>query len=134
MSALIQACKLRNDQLFIRFPIQRSLVHMILDKIDDCYLGRGQRYLARIYKTIILTGYYGLLRTGELTSGTHPVLACDTHIVKNKMKIQLLLRSSETHSTFDNPQRVTITTSSKCTSDILLTSTAHTIICKNILS
>ena len=33
ISALIRACKLKNDELFIRLPIQRGLLNMLLDKV-----------------------------------------------------------------------------------------------------
>ena len=44
----------------------------------------GQEYLARLYKAITITGYYGLLRIGEMMTGTHPILACDVHEAVNR--------------------------------------------------
>ena len=48
---------------------------MIVDKLDDRFLEEGQPYFNILYKALIIMGYYGLLRVGELTSGSHPVLA-----------------------------------------------------------
>ena len=46
---------------------------------------------------------------GELTTGTHPIKACDVHFAKgNKKQIVIVLRSSKTHSEADEPQKITI--------------------------
>ena len=69
---------------------------------------------------MVATGYYGLLRIGELTAGTHSILACNVLTAKNKNKIQLVLKTSKTHAEANYPQKVTIvknvTEESKCTS------------------
>ena len=44
-------------------------------------------------------------RVGELTTGTHPILACNVHSAKNKKKIQIVLRSMKTHSQANKPQK-----------------------------
>ena len=107
LSALIQACRRRNDEVCIRLPTHRKLLQVIVDKIRSHFMYSGQIYLAKLYRAIALTGYYGLLRIGELTSGTHPILACDTHLGVNRDKIKLVLRSSETHGKGNNPQITT---------------------------
>ena len=82
---------------------------MILDKIDSMYLYNGQIYLNILYKARVVCGYYGLLRVGELTSGSHPTKACDIQVAKReKKKLQIILRSSKTHTEVDIPQKVTI--------------------------
>ena len=67
LSTLIKACKFKNDKLTVKLQIQRNLLHLIIDKIDQFYNEIGQPYLAKLYTAIISTGYHGLLRVGELT-------------------------------------------------------------------
>ena len=73
LRCLVKACKVKNDVLDVRLPIQRNLMEMIQDKIQVYFGCRGQIYLAHLYRAIISTGYYGMLRVGELTSGAHPM-------------------------------------------------------------
>ena len=57
----------------MRLQIQKGLLQIILDKIDEYYLHRSQPYLAVMQKTITMTAYHGLLRIGEVTMGDHPI-------------------------------------------------------------
>ena len=77
LTALIQASKSLNDKLFIRMPIHRKLLVMILDKMGSRLLNAGQPYLAKLYKAIAVSGYFGMLRTGEMMTGTHPIFGDD---------------------------------------------------------
>ena len=115
LNSLIRACKRHNTSVCLRLPIQKQLLHEILKQIDIVYLTarHPQPYLAALYKAIIVTAYYGLLRIGEVTTGTHPVLAKDIHITQNKKKLLLVLHSSKTHCDSDVPQTIKITSSSK---------------------
>ena len=61
-----------------------------------------------MYLSMFAAAYYGLLRVGELTTGTHPVRALDVHIADNKNKIMFILRTSKTHNKGDKPQIVKI--------------------------
>ena len=56
----------------------------------------------------MVTGYYGLLRAGELTAGSHPIMAHSVFVAKNKKKFQIILHSSKTHGPSDLPQKITI--------------------------
>ena len=47
-----------------------------------------------------------MLCIGELTSGSHPVLARDIHVGINKKKILFILRTSKTHWKDSKPQLV----------------------------
>ena len=107
-SALVKACKLQNDRLYVRLPLQKNLLRMILDQIWKFYSHRGQIYLAKLYHAIVSTGYCGLLRVGELTTGTHPIRAANVFTARTKLKYQLILHSSKTHSCSDLPQKVTL--------------------------
>lgn len=47
LASLLKACKyMKRDEIHIRLPIQRGLMRMLVDKVKDYYLGRGQPYLA----------------------------------------------------------------------------------------
>ena len=73
INSLTKACKLENDQVRTKFPIQRSMLSVLLNKVEKLYLNMNQPYLASLYKTIILTAYFGLFRIGELAEGSHTV-------------------------------------------------------------
>ena len=77
---------------------------LIRDKIESKYLNNGQIYLCSLFKAVLLTGYYGLLRIGEIATGAHPILACNIHVAKGKKKIKIVLKSSKKHP----PQSITI--------------------------
>ena len=53
---------------------------------------------------LFATAYYGLLRVGKLTSGSHPIYASDVQIVLNKKKILFILYTSKTHWRDSKPQ------------------------------
>lgn len=71
LRALIRACMARNDRLFIRLPIHRRLLGLLLDWVDDKYA--FQPYLSDLYKAMFVTGYYGLMRVGEMTKSPHVI-------------------------------------------------------------
>lgn len=109
LSSMIKACKIKNDRLYIRMPIQLSLLKALLRKAHQYYLlERGQVYLATMLKAMFAMAYFGLMRVSEITTGAHPVKAPDVRYAKNKNKIVVTLHSSKTHSYKDNPQHITI--------------------------
>ena len=59
-----------------------------------------------MYTALLLLGYYGLFRIGELTTGDHPMKYGDVMLGINKRKIQIILRLSKTHTKSDHPQIV----------------------------
>ena len=65
-----------------------------------------------MYLAIFSSAYYRLLRVGEITSGTHPILAQDVHAGDNKRKILFILTTSKTHWTDKKPQHVKISSPS----------------------
>ena len=109
LSSLTKACKLVNDRVRTRLPIHISLLKIILDGVKELYWDNGQNYLHCLYQALFCSGYFGLLRSGELTSGPHPVLAIDVHVGQNKKKILFILRTSKTHGLDSKPQFVKIT-------------------------
>ena len=90
-------------------PINIGLLEILLFEIDRHYLGRNnQPYLAILYKAIFSTAYYGLMRIGELTMGSHPVKGKDVCIARSKNKITLVLYPSKTHGKESKVQEIKI--------------------------
>ena len=110
-TSLTRACRLRNDKVTIRLPIQKGVLAMTLAKIPIIY--SNQPYLADLYSALLGTAYFGLFRVGELTTGDHPVLVRDFHIGLNKRKMLFVLRSSKTHGLDTKPQLIKIAASSQ---------------------
>ena len=96
ITSLTKACRLVNDQVKTRLPVQKLMLEVMIRHLIDYYDNKGQTYLRILYTAIFCTMYYGLFRIGELTQGDHPVLARDVHIAKNKKKILFVLRSTKT--------------------------------------
>ena len=113
LKSLTRGCKLENDRVRHRLPIQRGLLSMLLGRVDIC-LGK-QAFLALLYKTLLSTAYFGLFRVGELTHtlSDHAVLAQDVHIACNKKKMMLVLRTSKTHGKNTRPQKIKISSCDK---------------------
>ena len=110
ISALTKACRLKHDRVKTRLPIQKGMLKILLKETETYYLiENSQPYLAKLYSALFSTAYFGLFRIGELTSGSHPILARDVHIARNKHKMLFILRSSKTHGLYATPQSVKIT-------------------------
>ena len=107
LGTLTRACKLVNDQVTTRLPIQGKLLELILFEVERAM--QQQPYLESLYKAIFCLGYYGLFRVGELATGSHPIKAANVHIGENKDKMLFILYSSKTHGAESRPQKVKIT-------------------------
>ena len=105
LSSLVKSCKLENDRVKIRLPIQKGLLEMILFELQRIF--EGQPYLETLYKAIFSLAYYGMLRVGEITLGPHTLRACNVH-VGDKDKIMLVLSTSKTHGKESAPQKIKI--------------------------
>lgn len=104
VKALVKVCKLENNKVTTRLPINRRMLHAILDQINEHYLDKGQPYLASLYRAMCSMAYHGLLRVSEFTSGEHNIYVKDvTSSVKTK-ELQLVLRSSKTHGRGEKPK------------------------------
>ena len=116
ITALTKACRLQNDVINIRLPIQKAMLAVLLKKLQEMY--STQPYLRDLYRALLSTVYFGLFRVGELTltPAVHQVLARDVHIGVNKDKILFMLRSSKTHDKGSNLQMIKIS-SLKCKKD-----------------
>ena len=108
LNALVKSCKLENDKVKVRLPIQKGLLEMLLFEIERYYRNNQQPYLEQMYKTIFLLAYYGMMRVGELTMGDHTLKACNMHVGNNKDKILMVLYTSKTHGKESRPQRIKI--------------------------
>ena len=108
-SALTKACKLNNARVTTRLPIQKGMLKILLKEVHNKFLiWENQPYLHAPYTVLFSTAYFGLFRIGELTKGTHPILAKDVHIARNKQKMLFILRTSKTHGKYSMPQTVKI--------------------------
>ena len=91
LSALTCACRMKNDNVKARLPIHKGMLQIIVRKTVEHFNSLNQPYLARLYSSVFVTMYFGLLRVGEVTTGNHPVQVGDVHVGFNKKKILLIL-------------------------------------------
>ena len=106
ISSLTKACKIKNDSLTVRFPIQKDVLRLILTNINNTF--GNQVYLGKLYRAMYAMAYYGLFRVGEITKGEHPILARNVHLALNKRKLLIYLESSKMDNKGNNPQIVKI--------------------------
>ena len=110
LNSLVRSCKLENDTVKTRLPIQKGLLEMLLFEINRKYTSKSnqQPYLVSLYQAIFCLAYYGMMRVGELALGNHSIKACNIHVGNNKDKILIVLYSSKTHGKESRPQKVKI--------------------------
>ena len=89
MKSITRACRIMNDMVHIRLPIQCEFLEIILFEIKRTL--SGQPYLQILYLALFLLRYYGLFRTGELCNSAHVIKACNVHAATNKEKILVIL-------------------------------------------
>ena len=105
-NSLMKSCKLENDRIRVRLPIQIGLLEILLYELRKLY--KMQVYLIYLYTALFLLAYYGLLRIGELTRSNHSLKARDLYIDRNKGKLLIVLYSSKTHGKESRPQRIKV--------------------------
>ena len=104
LTSLTHACKLVNDKVRTRLPIQWGLLELILFEIQCKFMQYdSQPYLCILYQAMFALGYYGLMRIGELTLSPHTVKAKNVHLAHNKDKLLIVLYSSKTHDSGSVP-------------------------------
>ena len=109
LSALTRSCKLKNDCIKTRLPIQKQLLELLLLETEKLLSKSGEQpYLVALYQTAFLFAYYGMLRVGEVALGDHTIKAKNVHINKKKNKILIVLHSSKTHGRESRPQKIRI--------------------------
>lgn len=104
LRALIKACKYKNDRVIHRMPISEHLLVKLIKIVNEIF--DSQPYLAKLYQCMLVMGFYGMLRVGEMASGEHPILARDVHFNSRLKKVQVILRTSKTHGRGDQPQYI----------------------------
>ena len=114
LSSLTRACKLKNDRVCTRLPIHKGMLTLLLLEVEKVYFHHhNQPYLSLLYKTLLITAYFGLFQVGELTwtQSNHAVKAKDVQIGHNKDKFLFILRTSKTHNEGTRPQLIKISRS-----------------------
>lgn len=96
LESVIRSTRYKNKQKRQRLGISEHILHRLLDQVDNQF--DQQPYLAALYKAMFVLAFYCLLRVSELTSGRHPILAKNVIVAKNKLKIQMTLETSKTHT------------------------------------
>ena len=108
LNSLVRGCKIENDKVKIRLPIQKGLLELLLFELERVYGNDNpQPYLECMYKAMFCLAYYGMFRVGELTLGPHTAKACNVH-GGNKNKILVVLYTSKTHGEETGPQKIKI--------------------------
>ena len=117
LDSLTGACKAKNNVVFNRLPIQRSLLEQVLCEITRHYREKVQPYLEKMYVAAVILLYYGLLRLCEIaeTKAGHALKAKDIFVGTNKQKILIILYSSKTHGKNKRPQQVRISPNANTT-------------------
>ena len=112
LNSLAKACRLINDRVHTRLPIQSGLLKMLLFEIQRVY--KNQFYLETMYKALFILAYYDLLRIGKLTASPHIAKAKDIRIGLNKNKILIILHTSKMHGLGSKPQKIKISEGNSC--------------------
>ena len=91
LNALTKACKVQHDVIHTKLPFRCNLLHLLFKAIEDMYA--AQPYLECLYKAMLSTAYYGLLRISEYTQtdAGHAVKVGNVQIGVNKDKFMLIL-------------------------------------------
>ena len=106
LNTITKSCKMKNDRLKVRLPIQKGLLELILFKIQRRY--NTQPYLEALYISAYLLQYYGLLRIGEIADSAHSIKAINLHEAIPQKRLLIVLYTSKTHGLESAPQKVKI--------------------------
>ena len=108
LNTITKSCKLKNDKLKVRLPIQKGLLELILFRIQRKF--ETQPYLEAMYVTAFLLQYYGLLRIGEIANSPHSLKAVNVHEAEKEQipRLLLVLYTSKTHGRDKPPQKIKI--------------------------
>ena len=109
LTSLTKACRLINDKVKTRLPIQCGYLEMLLFELERYFSSKSQFYLECMYKAILTLSYYGMMRVGEVTDSTHVLRTKNVHMATNKDKLLLVLYTSKTHGLGQRPQKIKIT-------------------------
>ena len=119
LSSLARGCRIVNDKMKIRLPIQKGLFEMLLYELERYFGGNHpQPYLEIMYKALFCLAYYGMLRVGELTLGDHTLKAGDVHVSGSSERILIVLYTSKTHGEESSPQEIKISATPMAPADV----------------
>lgn len=102
LESIIRSSRIKNNIKRDRMGISLNMLCNLLDQLNIKF--DTQPYLRALYRAMFTLGYFCLLRVSELTTGRHPILAKDVSAARNKLKIQVKLRTSKTHNLSNRPQ------------------------------
>ena len=105
-NSLCRTCRIQNDIVLSKLPIQQGLLELVLFETGKKFF--YQPYLELLFRNLFCIGYLCMFRIGELTTGSHPILAKNVHQADNKSKLLFVLYSSKTHGKYSKPQTVKI--------------------------
>ena len=108
LTSLTRACRLQNDRVRTRLPIRQSMLEILVRNIPNLYMNNPQPYLESLYRAMIITAYFGLLRVGEMMQSEHMLKAHNVEIALNKKKLRFILETSKTHRKDKMPQIIKI--------------------------
>ena len=106
LSSISKACRIINDRVQPRQPIKLRMLELLLFELERIF--NTQYYLEIVYKTMLIIGFYGLLRIGEVAYSQHCIKAAHISMGVNKNKILIILYSSKTHGAESSPQKIKI--------------------------
>ena len=107
LHTLTKSCRIQNDCISTKLPIQKSLLELILFEIQKRWV--DQTFLRILYQAWLLIAYYSLFRIGKLADSKHCIKAANVHIATNKNKLLFILYTSKTHNLGNRPQKIKIT-------------------------
>ena len=81
LASLTKACRIINDKVTTRLPIQHSLFETILFELERVF--PTQIYLQYLFKAAFVLSYYGMMRVGEIAEGEHILKVKNVNIAKN---------------------------------------------------
>ena len=82
------------------------MLKILVESVHKLFGTQPQPYLEILYKAMLTTAYFGLLRVGEITLSEHAIKMQDVNFGMNEKKIMLVLRLSKTHGRNTLPQIV----------------------------
>ena len=60
LASMVHACRLKNDKLRTRLPVQKGMLCILLETVQEHFLSINQPYLSIMYRALFTTMYYGM--------------------------------------------------------------------------
>ena len=109
LTSLTRACRLVNDTVKTRLPIQKGLLHILLNQVAELF-DKFKPTLSTSLVSIHLQHclFWSLPSRGTNQGKPHRSWLVMFHIGDNKEKLLFILRSSKTHTKGNKPQSIKI--------------------------